>query len=110
MRKAPTVFVIILPLLWHTFAMAGAGLTVEHGEGIAHAVLHLENEPHHHHAIGSLHQDNSDESVRHVYAESGANTALFVPAHPTAILSELCAVEQFTHANFAHAPPYLEGP
>ena len=110
MRKAPTVFVLILSLLWHTFAMAGAGLTVVHGDGIAHMVLHLDNEPHHHHDDGSFHQDNSGESVKHVYADSCGNTAAFVPAYPAALPSDFRAVVQFTRANSAHAPPFLEGP
>jgi hypothetical protein len=110
MRTAPTISVLILSLLWHTFAMAGAGLTVAHGDGIAHMVLHLDNKPHHHHDDGSFHQDDSDESVKHVSADSCANTAGFVPASPAPMPTDFRAVEQLTRPDSVHASPVLEGP
>jgi hypothetical protein len=72
--------------------------------------MHLENEPHHHHDDGTLHQDGSDESVQHVYADSYANGAGVMPAHSASLFDDLCAVAQFSNSATAHAPPVLEGP
>ena len=110
MRKAPTVLLLMISLLWHTFAMAQAGLQYGHGDGAAHVVLHLEKEPHHHHDDGTFHQDDTDESVKHVYADSCANTAAFVPTHAPSVAREGCALTQSSSVPIRHDSPILEGP
>jgi hypothetical protein len=110
MRKAPTVFLLVVSLLWHTFATAHIALVYDHGEGVAHVALHLEKEPHHHHDDGTFHQDSTDESVKHVYADGCANTAGFVPTHIASHLADVRAVVQFSSAPAAHDSPILEGP
>lgn len=110
MRKAPTVFLLVISLLWHTFAMARAELQYDDGDGVAHVVLHLEKEPHHHHDDGTFHQDDSDESVKHVYADGCANAAGIVPTHSPSVLQEGCASAHASPARAAHESPILEGP
>jgi hypothetical protein len=110
MRKAPTIFLLVISLLWHTFAMTHVGLQYDHGDGAAHVALHLEKEPHHHHDDGTFHQDDSDESVQHVYADACASTAGFVPTHSPTIARDGCAVAGASAAPTAHDSPILEGP
>ena len=110
MRKAPAILLIIVSLLWHTFAMAHAMLASGHAEGVAHVALHLENEPHHHHDDGSFHQDRSDESVQHVHADGCANTAGVVPTHLPSGTTELRSALQPSTGRTAHDSPILEGP
>ncbi len=87
MRKAPTIFVLVFSLLWHTFAMATGGWAYVHGEGMEHAAMHLDNEPHHHHDDGSYHHDDSDESLKHVYADGCMNAAGVLPACTASLLA-----------------------
>ena len=110
MRKAPTIFVLITALLWQTFAMAQAGFAQDHADGIAHVLLHLENDPHHHHDDGTFHQDDSDESVKHVYADGSTNTAGVVPAHITSAQPDVGARVDFSLPAPRHDSPVLEAP
>src|SRR5687768_1432034 len=89
MRKAPAIFLLVISLLWHGFAIASAGFVHEHGDSVEHVVMHLEKEPHHHHDDGTFHTDGTDESVKHVYADSCANTAGVVPTHAMAAHVEI---------------------
>lgn len=109
MRKAPIIFLLVISLVWHSFATANVSAAYEHGEGAAHAAMHLENEPHHHHDDGTLQQDGSDESVKHVYADGCANSAGVMPAHFAALFDDLRAGAQFSNSATAHPPPVLEG-
>ena len=81
MRKVPAVFLLVISLLWHSFATAADGFVRGHGDTMEHVVLHLEKEPHHHHDDGTFHEDGTDESLKHVYADSCANAAGVVPTH-----------------------------
>ena len=110
MRKAPAIFLLIISLVWHSFAAADLRSAYSHGEGAAHAVMHLENEPHHHHDDGTFHQDSTDESVLHVYADGCANAAGVLPTHGAAAPVEFRPVVQSYSTATAHDPPVLEGP
>ena len=109
MRKAPIIFLLVISLVWHSFATANVSAAYEHGEGAAHAAMHLHNEPHHHHDDGTFQQDGSEESVQHVYADGFANGAGVMPAF-AALFDDLRAGAQFSNAATAQPPPVLEGP
>ena len=109
MRKASTVVLLVIAVLWQAFATAQGALAYAHGEGYAHVVMHLDNEPHHHHDDGSLHQDGSDESVKHVYADGCAGTTA-VPAYALPLVRGVRAEAQFSTPPSAHDSPILEGP
>jgi hypothetical protein len=110
MRKAPLVFLLVLSLLWHSFAMANGAWAYAHGDDLAHAVMHLDNEPHHHHDDGSYHHDDSDESLKHVYTDGCANAAGVLPACSASVLGDARTLEKFSPAPPAHDSPILEGP
>lgn len=110
MRKASAVFLLVISLVWHSFATADPLAVYDHGEGSAHAAMHLDNEPHHHHDDGTVQQDGSEESVQHVYADGCANSAGVMPTHSAALFNDLRAVAQSCNSATAHPPPVLEGP
>ena len=110
MRKASAVFFLVISLVWHSFATADLRAAYDHGEGAAHAAMHLENDPHHHHDDGTVQQDGSEESVQHVYADGNANSAGGMPTHSAALFNDLRAGAQFSNSATAHPPPVLEGP
>ena len=110
MRKAPIIFLVVISLLWHTFAMAHAGFAYQHGEGAAHVMLHLDKKPHHHHDDGSFHHDGSDESVKHVYSDACANPTAVVQTYTPSVSGDVATAAQFSSAPAAHDSPILEGP
>jgi hypothetical protein len=74
---------LIASLLHHAFVMAGNGLLLHADDGLAHAVLHLEQSSHHHHDDGSVHEDDSDQSKRHVQADSALGEVALPLFHVT---------------------------
>jgi hypothetical protein len=102
------LLLLCLPL--YGFAMQG-GLPQAHGgASLAHQVAHEEGIHHHHHEHdGSIHYDDSDESLAHVQEHSCAQPITFsvpsltVPAERQAIAA----------APFSARPvpdPFLDGP
>ena len=73
MRRFILLAILLISVLHQSVASASHGLGAHSGHDLAHAALHLEGEPHHHEADGSLHQDNSDESLSHLNAEAASN-------------------------------------
>jgi hypothetical protein len=110
MRKAPIIFLLVISFMWHTFAVAGVGLVHDHGDGLAHVVLHLEKEPHHHHDDGTFHADGTDESLQHVYADGCANTTGVVPANIESVRADVCTRLHLSLVAAGHDSPILEGP
>ena len=67
--RVVTLFVLLSAFL-QTMAMgASAVVLLDNDKTTAHAALHWQKKPHHHHHDGSVSQDHSDESVRHVFAD-----------------------------------------
>ena len=57
---------MLIALLWQSVALARVGSTVNPLVDLEHATLHWQEKAHHHNADGSLHLDDSRESVQHV--------------------------------------------
>ena len=109
MRKRPAIFLLVISLLWHGFAFAAPGFVQDHGDSIEHVALHLEKEPHHHHDDGTVHTDGTDESLKHVYADSCANTAVVVPTHAVAAHVEMLVRAQLSSPAAEPDSAILEG-
>jgi hypothetical protein len=109
-RKVATVLFLAVSLIWHAFAVADLGLLCHHGEGVAHAALHMEKEGHHHHDDGTFHQDDSDESLQHVYADGCANASGVLPAHVGCGAPDFAVATLHAASQAEHDPPVLEGP
>lgn len=110
MRKVPAIFLLVISLLWHGFAIASAGFVQGRGGSVEHVVMHLEKEPHHHHDDGTFHEDGTEESVKHVYADSCANAAGVVPTHEVAVHVEILARAQLSFPAAEPDSAILEGP
>jgi hypothetical protein len=69
MRRRFALVLLLLSAFWQAFAIAGQATALADAEEIAHAVLHWQEEAHHHHNDGSVALDGSDESLQHIAAD-----------------------------------------
>lgn len=100
---------LAVSLITQSFASAGQGLVTHLGEGLEHALLHASKDAHHHHDDGSFHEDESDESNRHLQADSALNAvALLSPAAGMLIAANPGDV--LSSASQEAPPPILDGP
>ncbi|MBA3623993.1 MAG: hypothetical protein H0W48_05995 [Methylibium sp.] len=109
MNRAGIVIALLVAMLWQSMALAHAGGAVEAVSDPAHAVLHWQDEGHHHHDDGSRHFDDSDESVQHLFVD-----------HVTAPVALLHAVSASTSPLGSSVPgeqcesmapqPFIDGP
>lgn len=80
MRRGFGLILLLLSLLCQSVVLAGGRTLPVHGEDIGHAVLHWQDEAHHHHEDGSYHVDDSDEALAHVQLDGALHlTALLGP-------------------------------
>ena len=110
MRSVPTVFLLAISLVWQAFAVAQSALNFSGYAGIAHVVMHLENDPHHHDDDGVLQHDLSVESLAHVYSDIYANSADVVPTQLRLSFRVVPAAVPFTPLSLAYESVILEGP
>jgi hypothetical protein len=101
------LFIVALVLPCYGFAAAGQSL-VRAMDDPKHAAAHLMQEAHHHHDDGSFHQDDSQESAKHV-----ADDCMGCAALTTATVEMAVAVFPDTVPGglSLHPPstPFLEG-
>lgn len=108
MRRSVTLIAMLLAMLWQSAAFARLGMSVEALAELEHAVLHWQDEAHHHHDDGSFHVGESDESARHLMADHVSVPAL-LPQPPAMLLRledgapELPGVRAGPH-------PFIDGP
>lgn len=109
MRRSAVVLLMLFAMLWQSVAMARVGSTVNVLADGGHAALHWQDVGHHHLDDGSLHVDDSSESVQHVVGDHvSAPAALLTPS--------ACSFPPLGSAGphgllGAIAPhPFLEGP
>jgi hypothetical protein len=69
MQRAAVLVLFMVAFLWQSVGMARVGPTIDLLGNIEHAALHENDEGHHHHDDGSLHVDDSAESMQHVIAD-----------------------------------------
>jgi hypothetical protein len=108
-RKTDFIAWVLAALLFQSFASAGQGTMLHAADGLAHAVMHWDKEGHHHHDDGSFHEEDSDQSARHLNADCALCVAALTSSPAASLLP---AVPATVHA-FALpevAPPILEGP
>jgi hypothetical protein len=80
MRRALTLFLVLLSFCWQAAAMGDAAAPRESGADLAHALLHWGEQAHHHHDDGSLAVDDSDASLAHVHLEGAASCVAILGA------------------------------
>jgi len=92
----------------HGFAVVAQ--TVVPGAADGHALAHVTDEAHHHHDDGTLHADDSDESMQHLLADL-ALAAPVMPVEPAALPDLAPVAVAPPQADLSSMPmPYLEGP
>lgn len=71
MARLLTVIFLIVSLLGQGALAGDVSWTLETPDDVSHAMMHLENEGHHHHDDGSYKADDSAESSLHVMSDHG---------------------------------------
>ncbi|WP_424859209.1 MULTISPECIES: hypothetical protein [unclassified Tepidimonas] len=108
MPRRLVAFILSLVLSCYGFAAVAKALVLTSGDD--HAVAHLLEQAHHHHDDGSVHVDDSDESVQHVMVDQWLG-APAMPAEPPALPHlRLVAASPPDHSISRIPTPYLEGP
>ncbi len=109
MRQLLCILLLIcLPL--QSFASQSAGVRQPDAAGLRHVLDHAEDRHHHHEGDGSIHYDESDESVEHTCEGSPApQQSLLNPA--PALVCQLVISRADSPDLAAYLPlPYLEVP
>lgn len=75
MRRGLVLFLLVVSAFWQVIAVAGQATAFGNAEENAHALLHWQEESHHHLDDGSVVQDESDESLEHVVADGCVGAA-----------------------------------
>lgn len=105
------LLLICLPL--QSFAMQSGVLAAGPGNehGFTHALAHAEEIEHHHHdEDGSLHFDDSDESVQHVHDHCSSAQAAFL-AEPFKQIAPAQPASETGDATARYIPdPFLDSP
>lgn len=79
-RRVLAVF-LLLAIAWQTAVIAAPGAAFEAARERIHAALHGQDAAHHHHhGDGSVHEDDSADSVRHALADHGVSVTALLPA------------------------------
>jgi hypothetical protein len=109
MHRRFVAFMAMIALLWQSVAIAPAGFLPELLADVDHALLHWQDEGHHHHDDGSWHVDESSESAQHMMADHVASSPALHSTltwrwAPVASQSPAAACSGET------AAPFLEGP
>jgi hypothetical protein len=80
MRRGFGLLLLLLSLLCQSAVLAGGRTLPVQGEDFAHAVLHWQDEAHHHHEDGGYHVEDSGEALAHVQLDGALQlTALLGP-------------------------------
>jgi len=109
MHRRFVAFMAMIALLWQSVAVSPTGVLPAILADVEHAVLHWQDESHHHHDDGSWHADESTESAQHATADHvGSPPAL----HSTSTLRWAPVASQSPAAACSGetAAPFLEGP
>jgi hypothetical protein len=108
-RRTILTLLVVGSLLFQSMASAGQGVLTHAAEGLAHAMLHWEKTAHHHHDDGSYHEDESDQSSRHLQADNALGVLALPSFTPLALTAKApCAI--VVSAVSGLPPPVLDGP
>jgi hypothetical protein len=108
MKRVATITLLLMAMLWQSVAVARVG-TWSTVSDLVHAVMHWQDEGHHHHDDGTYHVDDSTESVRHLIADhSSATVGLLTSAPPE--LPDLGSASPDVRLEGHRPNPFLAGP
>lgn len=108
MRRILIVLCLITGLLAQGFALAGQMAALARSGDAVHSALHLDAIAHHHGHDGSIHQDTSKKSLKHVQGDCCVQLAGMSP-DATAQLGLPAAPSRVHAVDQGHDSPFLEG-
>lgn len=108
MRGGLVLVLLVVSAFWQVIAIAGQATAFGSAEETAHAMLHWQEQTHHH-EDGTVMQDDSDESLQHVVAD-GCLSAAAVWATASFSLAPADASRPATGTSTALPYPPLDGP
>jgi hypothetical protein len=102
---------LIVALLIPCYGFAAVGKSVALViDDTGHALAHYADEAHHHDDDGTMHADDSDESVAHPHGDDWVSTpGLVVQSMAVTFLAPADAAPKRVSSS-ATSPPFLEGP
>ena len=95
MRRALVLFLLVASAFWQVIAVAGQATAFGTPEESAHALMHWQEESHHHLDDGAVVQDDSDASFAHGVADGCVGAA----AIRAAISFDVATVTSTRHLN-----------
>ena len=109
MRRAVLVFVLAVSICFQGIALAGQVAARDRGGDAAHALLHAEAVPHHHHhKDGSIHKDQSKKSKQHLQNDYCAAVAFIPPSSPGTLKTQPARVIAEAQPR-GHDSAFIEG-
>lgn len=109
MRCRFFILLLLASALFQSMASAGQGFVVQAMDGVAHVHLHAQDAPHHHDDDGALHEDDSDQSVRHLQADNALNLVA-LPSLAVPMAREAAPQPVLFNSFLEVPPPVLAGP
>ena len=108
MRRSAILITMLFAMLWQSVALARSGISAEALADLQHAVMHWQDEGHHHHDDGSYHLGDSDESTRHLMADHVNVPALLLITRAPLLRLDEGAPGQWDARARPH--PFVDGP
>ena len=80
MRRLVALLLLLTSFLWQSAVQAGGQWLLDPLDDAGHAVLHWQDEAHHHHDDGSTHADDSGDAFAHVHLDGALQAAALLDA------------------------------
>ena len=109
MRRLILVLGLIAGLCLQGFALAGQMAALARTGDAVHSALHLDAVSHHHEHDGSIHQDASKKSLKHVHGDCCIQLAGVLPAAPPQVPGLQVASARVDVAEHGHDSAFIEG-
>lgn len=107
MKRTSVLILLLLAMLWQSVDLVRAGATPDRLADLQHAMLHWQDEGHHHHDDGGLHLDDSGDAVGHVMADN-VNASAMLP-HVSPQVPDFDGGDLRVREPRAGPSPYLDG-
>ena len=104
-----SVILLVLALLGQSWVVTAPSWLIAGGSDVTHAALHWNDSGHHHDEDGSVHQDDSADSVRHVVADAGLHAAAWATTAAWSVGRRASSKPAVRDDTF-RPPPFIDGP
>lgn len=107
MKRTTVLLLLLLAMFWQSVDLVHAGASSDRLADFEHAMLHWQDEGHHHHDDGGLHLDDSGDALGHVMADN-VNASALLP-HVSPSMPDFDPGELSVREPRAGPHPYLDG-